>query len=66
MNNLMKNPEYILGIGFILIIFNYIYEPARDCVNGIWMTDTCPDKNLTFIAIVLIVLGIILINKKKK
>lgn len=65
MEKLIKNSEWIAAGGLVLLIFNYLYEPAENCISGMWVSDTCPDKDLTFISVVLIVVGLLMIYKKK-
>lgn len=66
MEKLIKNSEYLVAGGLLLLVFNYIYEPAKNCVSGIWVSESCPDKDLTFISIALIVAGLVLAYKKNK
>lgn len=66
MEKLIKNSEWLVAGGLLLLVFNYIYEPARNCVSGIWVSDSCPDEDLTFISIALIVIGLVLVYKKNR
>jgi len=66
MEKLIKNSEWLVAGGLLLLVFNYIYEPANNCISGIWVSDSCPDKDLTFISVALIVLGLALVYKKNK
>lgn len=62
-----KNSEWFVAIGLVLLSYNFILKPFHCRIGSVIRRplSSCPSDVLTFISLIIIILGVTLIFRKK-
>lgn len=69
-SKIVRYSEWVIGLGIIILSYNYIFEPGT-CYSGksllrkLGSGYSCPIEIISFLAVCIIVIGIIFTYKKK-